>query len=221
MSYDSFGYKFQQTVYKWWCVVYRPAYKLVHKGYWPEEKEPFYAANKAKEEEAKKTALAASLAAEARYSQSVADTVEKTLAESKVSQPVAPTPAPSVEPVKEATPDASADEIPADVSSDVLDRANEIMARLAREAAEDEAKKQNQIDEAKRKAMEQQRLDEILNSTKVDISSYIEQGKSLEQHDKEEKAMEQQRLDEILNSTKVDISSYIQQGKTNRDNLEL
>lgn len=65
-----------------------------------------------------------------------------------------------------------------DVDSDTLARANEIMERLMREAAEDEAKKQAQINEAKRTADEQARLAAIMKANQVDISQYIEQGKA-------------------------------------------
>ena len=38
--YDNFLFRAKRTVYKWWCIVYKPVYKLIHNGEWPEEKEP-------------------------------------------------------------------------------------------------------------------------------------------------------------------------------------
>ena len=38
--YDNFLFRAKRTVYKWWCIVYKPVYKLIHSGEWPEEKEP-------------------------------------------------------------------------------------------------------------------------------------------------------------------------------------
>ena len=52
------------------------------------------------------------------------------------------------------------------------------MERLAREAAEDEAKKQAEIDKAKQAAAEKERLEEIMRSNKVDISQFIEEGRA-------------------------------------------
>ena len=39
--YENFVIKAKRTVYKWWCVVYQPVYKLIHHGYWPNEKDPY------------------------------------------------------------------------------------------------------------------------------------------------------------------------------------
>lgn len=36
--YDNFLFRAKRTVYKWWCIVYKPVYKLIHNGEWPEEK---------------------------------------------------------------------------------------------------------------------------------------------------------------------------------------
>jgi len=38
--YDNFLFRAKRTVYKWWCIVYKPVYKLIHNGKLPEEKEP-------------------------------------------------------------------------------------------------------------------------------------------------------------------------------------
>ena len=60
----------------------------------------------------------------------------------------------------------------------MLARANEIMARLNREAAEDEEKKQREIEAAKEKAAEQERLAAILKSTERNIDAFIQEGLS-------------------------------------------
>jgi hypothetical protein len=64
------------------------------------------------------------------------------------------------------------------VDENTLDKANEIMARLAKEAAEDEAKKQKEIDVAKKKAREKEKLDSIMLANKVDIAPFIEEGRA-------------------------------------------
>ncbi|MBE5943738.1 MAG: hypothetical protein E7258_02345 [Lachnospiraceae bacterium] len=65
---------------------------------------------------------------------------------------------------------------PTESSDDAAARAKEIMDRLNREAAEDEAKKRAEIEAARRKAEEQDRLNSILKSTQRDISQYITEG---------------------------------------------
>ena len=35
--YDNFLFRAKRTVYKWWCIVYKPVYKLIHNGEWPED----------------------------------------------------------------------------------------------------------------------------------------------------------------------------------------
>lgn len=144
---NNFFTRVKRTVYKWWCVVYKPVYKLVHHGEWPDTKEPGYLAEK--QELAKQMASQSQTAEQYEPSIQIPD-----------------------EPVinSESEVDLSG------VNDDVLSRANEIMERLAREAAEDEAKKQAEIDAAKQKAENDARLASILKSTERDISAYIAEG---------------------------------------------
>lgn len=60
---------------------------------------------------------------------------------------------------------------------DALKRANEIFERLNKELSEDEAKKQAEIEEAKRLAREQDVINHVMNQNKIDISSYIDGNK--------------------------------------------
>ena len=178
----SFAYRIKRTVYKWWCVVYCPVYKLTHNGQWPEEKNPDnkypitkpaptddYAARLAHDiiEEQQPDIESMILSASEDNSSSTATEVEAVV--------------PSQTPPVQATSDVQAEAEPevdlSTVDADTLNRANEIMERLAREAAEDEAKKQREIEEAKKKALEQETLAKIMNANKVDITSYIEEGK--------------------------------------------
>ena len=220
MSYkDSYGffYNVRQTVYKWWCVVYKPTYKLFHHGYWPAEKEPYYAANQAKQaaEEANKLAEVAFSKQEQPELDITSGTDAHELAakimsskQGNIDTLVANTPATQLD----TSSDSSSSQPEIDLSSvdpDALARANEIMARLASEAAADEAKKQAEIDAAKAKAAEDARLASILQSTKVDISAFIEEGKAQSHKDAKQ-------LESILQSTKVDISAYIEEGKAQR-----
>lgn len=231
MSYnDKYGffYNVRQTVYKWWCVVYKPAYKLFHHGYWPAEKEPYYAVNQAKlaEEEAERLAQVAYSQQEQSELDIPSDIDAQELASKIMSSKqgnidalVANTP--SAQSCTDTNSSNTEPEVDLSaVDTDALARANEIMARLASEAAEDEAKKQAEIDAAKAKAREEEeaakakaaedaRLASILQSTKVDISAYIEEGKA--QSDKDAK-----QLESILQSTKVDISAFIEEGKAQR-----
>lgn len=237
MSYkDNYGffYNVRQTVYKWWCVVYKPAYKLFHHGYWPAEKEPYYAFNQAKQAEldAQRLAQAATgqeqVAMEAAATDNIGSTtgtdahdlaskimsskqgnVDALVANTAVAGPSAP--ATSVANISASSSDTEA-ESERDLSKvdpDALARANEIMARLASEAAADEAKKQAEIDAAKAKAAEDARLASILQSTKIDISAYIEEGKA-------QSSKDAAQLESILQSTKVDISAFIEEGKAQR-----
>lgn len=164
---QGFLFKARQTVYKWWCVVYKPVYKLVHHGYWPEEKEPYYIPPKEKKDE-----LAEQMAKS--IEESGQNKVDEILLSTEASELDAGS---SSSPVDKSEP-AKADFSTDNVDPNVLDRANEIMERLAREAAEDEAKKQAEIEEAKRIANENERLAEIMNANKVDISAFIEEGKA-------------------------------------------
>ncbi len=271
MSYkDSYGffYNVRQTVYKWWCVVYKPTYKLFHHGYWPAEKEPYYAANQAKQaaEEANKLAEVAFSKQEQPELDITSGTDAHELAakimsskQGNIDTLVANTPATQLDTSSDSSssqpeidlssvdPDAlaRANEIMARLASEAaadeakkqaeIDaakakakeeeeaakaksksdeeaakaRAEEIMARLASEAAEDEAKKQAEIDAAKAKAAEDARLASILQSTKVDISAFIEEGKAQSHKDAKQ-------LESILQSTKVDISAFIEEGKAQR-----
>ena len=126
--YDNFIMRAKRTVYKWWCLVYKPVYVLIYHN-WPEEKDPYV-----------------------RYPESKPDKPDADTAVTVDTQPVSATLDPDAQhtptdslasqtaPVFPAA-DTSAhaeDEIPAGVDDDVLARANEIMARLNREAAEDE-----------------------------------------------------------------------------------
>ena len=150
--YNQFNFftNIKRTVYKWWCVVYKPVYKLFHKGYWPEEKEPYYKAPK--EDKPVETSE--------NTDTSINDTEEQYTNDSNVSESA----------VQE-------DTNLSEVDSDTLNRANEIMERLAKEAAADQAKKQAEIDAARKEADQQALLDSVLKSTKVDISAFIDEGK--------------------------------------------
>ncbi len=178
--YNSSGNNFytraKQTVYKWWCVIYKPVYKLFHKGYWPDEKEPYYTpANTPETVDDNKRLLAEQMARQigtgnqqnvdsiilsaGQHAQSI-----ETHIDAAPSEPIA-----SEENTDIKTPQSS---------EDVMAKAQEIMERLAREAAEDEAKKQAEIDAAKQKAKEQERLASIMKANERDISIYIEEGKA-------------------------------------------
>ncbi|MBE5946110.1 MAG: hypothetical protein E7259_04085 [Lachnospiraceae bacterium] len=184
--YNNFFIKAKQTVYKWWCVIYKPVYKLTHNGYWPAEKEPGYTPPA---EDSKQKDLAVQMAAQimATKQDSVNDLV-----------------------LQAAGGNDEPDFDTSNVDADTLARAEEIMARLNKEAAEDEAKKQAEIDQAKQDAMkaadEQARLAEIMKANQVDISAFIEEGK-------ESQAAEQKKLDQIMKANQVDISAFIAEGK--------
>lgn len=177
-----FFYKIRQTVYKWWCVVYKPAYKLFHHGYWPAEKEPYYQADLAKQEDTSTVSQPTESTDATNTSSLNAQDLANQILSSKqgnVDAMVANT-----TPLKQETSgaDKTTSEEPeidlSKVDADALARANEIMARLAAEAAADEAKKQAEIEAAKAKAREDEMLASILKSTKVDISAFIEEGKA-------------------------------------------
>lgn len=180
-----FFYNIRQTVYKWWCVVYKPAYKLFHHGYWPAEKEPYYQADLAKQEDTSTVSQPTESTDATNTSSLNAQDLANQILSSKqgnVDAMVANT-----TPLKQETSgaDKTTSEEPeidlSKVDADALARANEIMARLAAEAAADEAKKQAEIDAAKAKAREDEMLASILKSTKVDISAFIEEGKAQRQ----------------------------------------
>lgn len=139
--YDNFLFRAKRTVYKWWCIVYKPVYKLIHNGKWPDEKNP-----------------------NIKYAGS---------------KPAAPsTSEPKTEPSDVAVSALNSEEPSSGVDADVLARANEIMARLNREAAEDEEKKQREIEAAKKQASEQERLAAILKSNERNIDAFIQEGLS-------------------------------------------
>lgn len=168
---DNLLYRLKRTVYKWWCIVYKPAFQLFHHGFWPQEKEPYakYPETKASvsDSEAADTAtseLAHTIIDSNRQSQHNIDD----LIHAAQTQP------------EDTVGDAY--EIPENIDADVLSRANEILARLNREAAEDEAKKQKQIEEARKQAAEHDRLTAILKSTERNIDAYIQEGLSKQHH---------------------------------------
>ena len=84
----------------------------------------------------------------------------------------------------------------------------EILRRLEHEKQEEMLKKQKEIEAARRKAEEQERIDSILNANKVNVDVFIEEGKSgrgntetlrSEENDDEAKKQEDlQRAQEIL-----------------------
>ncbi len=172
--YDNFIMRAKRTVYKWWCLVYKPVYVLIYRN-WPEEKDPYV-----------------------RYPESKPGKPDADTAVNVDTQPVsaAPDPVPDAQhtptdtlasqaapvfPAAETSAHAE-DEIPAGVDDDVLARANEIMARLNREAAEDEAKKNREIEAAREKADEQARLAAILKANERNIDAFIQEGLSSRQH---------------------------------------
>lgn len=142
--YDNFLFRAKRTVYKWWCIVYKPVYKLIHNGEWPEEKEPDvkYAAptKPSQPETLDAQALADAVLDTNRQRQHNIDDLVSEAAHMSA-EPTASAPAVNAEPDISSTNSAlDPEEIPAGVDDDVLARANEIMARLNREAAEDEEK---------------------------------------------------------------------------------
>lgn len=142
---DGFFYRAKQTVYKWWCIIYKPVYKLIHHGYWPEEKEPYY--------------------------------TPKTESEIPSVTPETPSDKPDMGEDVAGSPVSSSPD-----SENSALRAQEILDRLNREAAEDEAKKQAEIEVARKKAEEDARLASILKSTRRDISQYINEGMANREH---------------------------------------
>lgn len=170
--------RIKQTVYKWWCVIYKPVYKLMHHGNWPEEKEPGYVPPKKDEPTSD---FAAQMAEKIMHEKQ--DAIAETIAQqmhTANTQNAAP-----VQNDSTASDDSSTvtngwdDSVDTSgMSTESVDLAKEIMERLAREAAEDEAKKQAEIDKARQSAAEKERLEEIMRSNKVDISQYIEKGRA-------------------------------------------
>lgn len=190
--YDNFFYRTKQTVYKWWCVVYKPVYKLVHHGYWPNEKEPYVRFPDSKqqtpddEKQKLAVAMASQIMEQSRQNQHNIDDIVQTARQKKASvnpEPVSPVTIPQADATTHADTssnlsDLDANEIPAEIDEDVLARANEIMARLNKEAAEDEEKKQREIEQAKEQAAKQQRLSQIMKANERNIDVFIQEGLS-------------------------------------------
>lgn len=185
--YDNFFFRAKQTVYKWWCVVYKPVYKLVHHGYWPNEKEPYvkYPDSVPQTQDTEKQKLAAAMADQIlETNRQNQHNIDDIIQEAKLHNPPASTdnhealPESAPTGTHDALSDLDSNEIPAGIDDDVLARANEIMARLNREAAEDEAKKQQEIDKAKEQAAEQQRVSQILKANERNIDVFIQEGLS-------------------------------------------
>lgn len=236
MGYNNdfgFFYNMRQTVYKWWCVVYKPAYKLFHHGYWPQEKEPYYQANLAKAAQAGAQEISEAPQPVQANTTDAEDLANKILSAKQgnidtlvANTPVAETKAPEADSQTEPEIDLS------QVDADALARANEIMARLASEAAADEAKKQAEIDAAKAKARADEeaakekakadeeaaraRADEIMARLASEAAA-DEAKKQAEIDAAKAKAEEDARLASILKSTKVDISAFIEEGKAQRN----
>ena len=129
--YDNFLFRAKRTVYKWWCIVYKPVYKLIHSGEWPEEKEPDvkYAAptKPSQSETLDAQALADAVLDTNRQSQHNIDDLVSEAAHMSA-EPTASAPAVNAEPDISSTNSAlDPEEIPAGVDDDVLARANEIM----------------------------------------------------------------------------------------------
>lgn len=151
--------RIKRTVYKWWCVIYKPVYKLIHHGNWPEEKEPGYVPPKKEDDSSDFAAQMADKILNEKQ-----DNINETIS-SQINAANTQSPAPVQSmPVQNENP-ASEDSSTAingwddsvdtsGMSTESVDLAKEIMERLAREAAEDEAKKQAEIDKAKQSAAE-------------------------------------------------------------------
>ena len=176
---NSFVIKAKRTVYKWWCVVYRPVYKLTHNGNWPSEKNPEnkYPTQATQSDDALKMAQQIMEAQSANVDNMIAESIEQAgINTDKSSAATVPEQNTIASAPVNVTEDPEIDL--SNVDSATLDRANEIMERLAREAAEDAAKKQAEIDAAKKQAEENQRLAMIMQANQVDISTFIEEGKA-------------------------------------------
>lgn len=172
--YDNFLYKAKQTVYKWWCVIYKPVYKLTHHGYWPAEKEPYYVPPDSKQQQ-----LANQMAEQISNTEitvDIGDSLEKGTPSTTTSTEATTASTDKSTTAKEAPSQKTSTQVAPPADDNSAARAKEIMERLAREAAEDEAKKQAEIEAARQKAAEQDRLNSILKSTQRDISQYISEG---------------------------------------------
>lgn len=191
-NYNNFFYNTKRTVYKWWCVIYKPAYQLFHHGYWPNEKNPYMKYPEQPNRETSSSAgisdtkeelshqMAQQIANEIshEHNNSHFDELKAAVSSKEETKPDAPQ-------ADNITNETNADTSQTDegintsnIDEDVYKRANEIMERLAREAAEDEAKKQAEIEKAKQQASEQERLAMIMKANEIDISQFIEEGKA-------------------------------------------
>lgn len=151
-NYNSIFYKAKRTVYKWWCVVYKPVYKLVHNGYFPPEKEPDNLYPKSRPVSVDEDTMIDSQVNNEAFDrdkalaeQTVREMAEKIMKKNAVdiSEYIEEGKANQKKEVKAEESNATTD------NDDALLRAQEIIDRLNREAAEDEAKKQAEIDAAK------------------------------------------------------------------------
>lgn len=229
---DHFGflYKARQTVYKWWCVVYKPTYKLFHHGYWPAEKEPYYQMNQAKAISEEPAVTSDNTTPDTiSNAEDLANQILKSK-QGNVDDMVANT-----SPIKAQEETDSSSEQEVDLSTvdpDALSRANEIMARLAAEAASDEAKKQAEIDAAKAKARADEeeakakakaeeaaakaRADEVM--ARLAAEAAADDAKKQEEIEvAKAKADEDARVASIMKAAKVDISAFIEEGKAQRN----
>ena len=166
--YDNFIMRAKRTVYKWWCLVYKPVYVLIYHN-WPEEKDPYVRYPESKPD--KPDADTAVTVNTQPVSAALDPDAQHTPTDSLASQTAPVFPAADTSALAEAG-----------VDDDVLARANEIMARLNREAAEDEAKKNREIEAAREKADEQARLAAILKANERNIDAFIQEGLSSRQH---------------------------------------
>lgn len=72
----------------------------------------------------------------------------------------------------------------------------DIIARLERERQAEEARKRKEIETARKKAQEEERIAAVLNANKVNVASFIEEGKA--GRSKQEKAAEEMNDEESL-----------------------
>lgn len=184
-SYDPYGSSFivkaKQTVYKWWCVVYRPVYKLTHNGEWPAEKEPGYVPPQPGNDMANR--MANEILSEAK--QSKQKELDDMISSAKAQANKASVQQPDVQHTSAVSAPAGGkieawdDSVDTSgMSDESVDLAKQIMERLAREAAEDEQKKNAEIERARQEAAEREKLEQILRSNQVDISEFIEEGRA-------------------------------------------
>lgn len=160
----SFIVKAKQTVFKWWCIVYQPVYKLFTHQDYPGFTQIYAAPDK-------KDDMAVEMANQILDDVSTNTTVEEANISTEEASNTATEEANTVNGWDDSV-DTSG------MAQDDVDLAKEIMERLAREAAADEAKKQEEIARARAEADEQARLAQIMQSNQVDISQFIEEGRA-------------------------------------------